>query len=111
MKKQTEIYGKGRSGDRDRSDGARDKGRLRQAPSHNSGQGSQPPPRAPRGFFHCHYTLVDIVLILNYTAPHIQREKKEEKALHPSWAAKKQLKEKQNPSIVAPQGKKIVFGP
>jgi hypothetical protein len=55
-------------------------------------------------------TSPDIMLIFYcMTAPHIQREKKDEKPLHPSWAAKKQLKEKQNPSIVAPQGTKIVF--
>lgn len=33
----------------------------------------------------------------------------EEKPLHPSWEAKKKLKEKQNPMIVPSQGKKIVF--
>lgn len=32
-----------------------------------------------------------------------------EKPLHPSWEAKKKLKEKQNPGIVAAQGKKITF--
>ncbi|KAI0712177.1 Bud-site selection protein [Earliella scabrosa] len=34
---------------------------------------------------------------------------KEEKALHPSWEAKRKLKEKLNPGIVPPQGKKIIF--
>ncbi|TFK52536.1 Bud-site selection protein [Heliocybe sulcata] len=34
---------------------------------------------------------------------------KEEKPLHPSWEAKKKLKEKQAASIVPPQGKKIKF--
>ncbi|KAI1789608.1 Bud-site selection protein [Ganoderma leucocontextum] len=32
-----------------------------------------------------------------------------EKPLHPSWEAKKKLKEKQNPGIVLAQGKKITF--
>lgn len=50
-----------------------------------------------------------IIISPTAAAPHMQRETKEEKPLHPSWAAKKQLKEKQNPSIVAPQGKKIIF--
>lgn len=35
--------------------------------------------------------------------------KKDDKPLHPSWEAKRKLKEKQNPALVAPQGKKIVF--
>ncbi|OCH91840.1 Bud-site selection protein [Obba rivulosa] len=35
--------------------------------------------------------------------------KEQEKPLHPSWEAKKRLKEKFNPSMVAPQGKKITF--
>ncbi|KZT73793.1 Bud-site selection protein [Daedalea quercina L-15889] len=34
---------------------------------------------------------------------------KEEKPLHPSWEAKKRLKEKQNPVILPAQGKKITF--
>lgn len=34
---------------------------------------------------------------------------KDEKALHPSWEAKRRLKEKLNPSIVPAAGKKIVF--
>ncbi|RPD62443.1 Bud-site selection protein [Lentinus tigrinus ALCF2SS1-7] len=34
---------------------------------------------------------------------------KEEKALHPSWEAKRKLKEKMNPGIVLAQGKKIKF--
>ncbi|KAI0785275.1 Bud-site selection protein [Abortiporus biennis] len=38
-----------------------------------------------------------------------EKPKKEDKPLHPSWEAKKKLKEKLNPVIVAPQGKKIVF--
>ena len=51
-----------------------------------------------------------IMLIFNsVTATHVQKEKKGDQPLHPSWAAKKQLKEKQNPGIVAPQGTKIVF--
>lgn len=33
----------------------------------------------------------------------------EEKPLHPSWEAKRKLKEKESASIVASQGKKIVF--
>ncbi|EMD39958.1 hypothetical protein CERSUDRAFT_112194 [Gelatoporia subvermispora B] len=33
----------------------------------------------------------------------------QDKPLHPSWEAKKRLKEKQNPTIMAPQGKKITF--
>ena len=35
--------------------------------------------------------------------------KAKEKALHPSWEAKRKLKEKLNPGIVPPQGKKIIF--
>ncbi|KAJ3549187.1 hypothetical protein NM688_g5207 [Phlebia brevispora] len=35
--------------------------------------------------------------------------KKEDKPLHPSWEAKRKLKEMQNPGIVPAQGKKIVF--
>lgn len=50
--------------------------------------------------------ICSIVLLI---APQMRKGQKEEKPLHPSWAAKKMLKEKQNPSIVAPQGKKIVF--
>lgn len=50
-----------------------------------------------------------ICLIVLLIAPQMRKGQKEEKPLHPSWAAKKMLKEKQNPSIVAPQGKKIVF--
>ncbi|CAL1713097.1 unnamed protein product [Somion occarium] len=38
-----------------------------------------------------------------------EKLKKEEKPLHPSWEAKRRLKEKLNPSLVAPQGKKIIF--
>ena len=34
---------------------------------------------------------------------------KEDKPLHPSWEAKKKLKEKQSVGIVPAQGKKIVF--
>ncbi|KAI0699074.1 Bud-site selection protein [Cytidiella melzeri] len=99
VKTQHETTGKGGPGDDwggrgvQRSDRAQDKSRPRQAaPSWNPTQASRlppPPSRAP--------------------PPHMQKEKKEEKGLHPSWVAKKQLKEKQNPSIVAPQGKKIVF--
>ncbi|GJE97132.1 Bud-site selection protein [Phanerochaete sordida] len=35
--------------------------------------------------------------------------KTDDKPLHPSWEAKRKLKEKQNPAFAAPQGKKIVF--
>ena len=35
--------------------------------------------------------------------------KTDDKPLHPSWEAKRRLKEKQNPAFAAPQGKKIVF--
>lgn len=36
-------------------------------------------------------------------------KQKEDRPLHPSWEAKKRLKEKLNPVILAPQGKKITF--
>ncbi|KAH9891636.1 Bud-site selection protein [Cubamyces lactineus] len=38
-----------------------------------------------------------------------QDKKKDDKPLHPSWEAKRKLKEKLNPSIVPAQGKKIKF--
>ncbi|KAI0632109.1 Bud-site selection protein [Trametes polyzona] len=38
-----------------------------------------------------------------------RKEKGDDKPLHPSWEAKKKLKEKLNPSIVPAQGKKIKF--
>ncbi|KAI0801873.1 Bud-site selection protein [Irpex lacteus] len=116
VKKQEEIYGKDKPADRHGRDGPQRpakghghgqnaaKGRARQQlpPQSKSipvqDQGWQQRSRGPRTYLTCHLP------------PHIQQEKKqEEKSLHPSWAAKKMLKEKQNPSIVAPQGKKIVF--
>ncbi|PCH40085.1 Bud-site selection protein [Wolfiporia cocos MD-104 SS10] len=36
-------------------------------------------------------------------------QKRDDKPLHPSWEAKRRLKEKLNPSIVPAQGKKITF--
>ncbi|KAF7797406.1 hypothetical protein EIP86_008601 [Pleurotus ostreatoroseus] len=41
--------------------------------------------------------------------PSAHDRKTEDKPLHPSWEAKRKLKEKQNLGIVPPQGKKIVF--
>ncbi|KAH8104610.1 Bud-site selection protein [Cristinia sonorae] len=38
-----------------------------------------------------------------------QVDDKKDKPIHPSWEAKRRLKEKQNAGIVPPQGKKIVF--
>ncbi|CDO71453.1 hypothetical protein BN946_scf184909.g47 [Trametes cinnabarina] len=38
-----------------------------------------------------------------------KRKKSDDKPLHPSWEAKRKLKEKLNPSIVPAQGKKIKF--
>jgi len=38
-----------------------------------------------------------------------QARQKDDKPLHPSWEAKRRLKEKLNPSIVPGQGKKITF--
>lgn len=41
--------------------------------------------------------------------PVAQLKSREEMALHPSWEAKKKLKEKQNPAIVPSQGTRIKF--
>lgn len=41
--------------------------------------------------------------------PPAHSQPKEDKPLHPSWEAKKRLKEKQNPVILPAQGKKITF--
>lgn len=41
--------------------------------------------------------------------PPTRSKLKEDKPLHPSWEAKKRLKEKQNPVILPAQGKKIIF--
>ena len=38
-----------------------------------------------------------------------ERKAADDKPLHPSWEAKRKLKEKQTAGIQAPQGKKIVF--
>ncbi|CCM03541.1 uncharacterized protein FIBRA_05675 [Fibroporia radiculosa] len=45
------------------------------------------------------------------TAPPAQvtARRTDDKPLHPSWEAKRKLKEKMNPSILPPQGQKIVF--
>ncbi|OBZ68793.1 BUD22 family protein C4F10.06 [Grifola frondosa] len=45
----------------------------------------------------------------NASRGHAPEKDKEEKPLHPSWEAKRRLKEKLNPSILPAQGKKIVF--
>lgn len=36
-------------------------------------------------------------------------KRNEDKPLHPSWEAKRKLKEKEKAAILPPQGKKIVF--
>ncbi|KZT12043.1 Bud-site selection protein [Laetiporus sulphureus 93-53] len=38
-----------------------------------------------------------------------KQKHKEDNSLHPSWEAKRRLKEKLNPNILPPQGKKITF--
>jgi len=37
------------------------------------------------------------------------KPRREDKGLHPSWEAKKKMKEKQSAAIIPPAGKKIVF--
>ncbi|KAI0345797.1 Bud-site selection protein [Trametopsis cervina] len=91
VKKQQEIMAKGPRDNgwpRQNRAAPQDRSGTRQRPYPTSAKESQPPPGAP---------------------PPTTNGRKEEKALHPSWEAKRRLKEKQNPSIVAPQGKKIVF--
>jgi len=39
----------------------------------------------------------------------LKKPRREDKALHPSWEAKKRMKEKESAAIVPPVGKKIVF--
>jgi hypothetical protein len=41
--------------------------------------------------------------------PPLKKPRGEEKPLHPSWEAKKKVKEKESAAIVPPVGKKIVF--
>lgn len=41
--------------------------------------------------------------------PPLKKPRLEEKPLHPSWEAKKKVKEKESAAIVPPVGKKIVF--
>jgi hypothetical protein len=41
--------------------------------------------------------------------PPLKKPRREDKALHPSWEAKKRMKEKESAAIVPPAGKKIVF--
>lgn len=41
--------------------------------------------------------------------PRSVNRQREDKPLHPSWEAKRRLKEKLNPSILPAQGKKITF--
>ncbi|KAF6757386.1 Bud-site selection protein [Ephemerocybe angulata] len=45
----------------------------------------------------------------NFKAPEPPKKQNVEKPLHPSWEAKRKLKEKQSDAIVASQGKKIKF--
>ncbi|KAI0086508.1 Bud-site selection protein [Irpex rosettiformis] len=113
VKKQQEISGKGRTGDRAGKGGPQrfarghsDKGWPRQPPpsAHPvQAQASQLSNRAPRAYLPSSppsfFPARAWMILMS----------KEEKSLHPSWAAKKMLKEKQNPVIIAPQGKKIVF--
>ncbi|KAF9648027.1 Bud-site selection protein [Thelephora ganbajun] len=41
--------------------------------------------------------------------PLLKKPRREDKALHPSWEAKKKMKEKESAAIIPPAGKKIVF--
>lgn len=41
--------------------------------------------------------------------PPLKKPRQEERALHPSWEAKKRLKKKESAAIIPPVGKKIVF--
>ena len=41
--------------------------------------------------------------------PPLKKSRREDKALHPSWQAKKKMKEKESAAIIPPAGKKIVF--
>lgn len=41
--------------------------------------------------------------------PPLKKPRREDKALHPSWEAKKRMKEKESAAIIPPAGKKIVF--
>lgn len=41
--------------------------------------------------------------------PPLKKLRREERSLHPSWEAKKRMKEKESAAIIPPAGKKIVF--
>jgi len=41
--------------------------------------------------------------------PLSKKPRREDKTLHPSWEAKKKMKEKESAAIIPPAGKKIVF--
>ena len=41
--------------------------------------------------------------------PPLKKPRRDDKALHPSWEAKKKMKEKEPAAIIPSAGKKIVF--
>ena len=41
--------------------------------------------------------------------PPLKKPRREDKPLHPSWEAKKKMKQKESAAIIPPAGKKIVF--
>jgi hypothetical protein len=51
----------------------------------------------------------NVVVRNNVLDARIVAERREEKSLHPSWEAKRKLKEKESAGIVPSQGKKIKF--
>lgn len=112
MKKEQEISAKGPSGQgrgnaRPWLDKAQDKSRP--GPPPDLSRASQPLSRPPTCVSLFVLPMTYIVLIVAI-APAMHRiQQMEDKPLHPSWEAKKKLKEKQNPGIVASQGKKTVF--
>lgn len=70
---------------------------------------AQPPTRPPGMYHFLLYCIRVIHIDISHAATNRRQTQVEDKPLHPSWEAKRKMKEKQNPSIVPAQGKKIVF--
>ena len=120
VKKQRESGAQGQQGygqQRQWNNGKGSKGPAREGGGGKPGQGQGPPPRGRGG---PHGQRGSAGGSGGFAPPPADRgwpkkqgagtdKKKDDKPLHPSWEAKRKLKEKLNPSIVPAQGKKIKF--
>ena len=120
VKKQRESGAQGQQGygqQRQWNNGKGSKGPAQEGGGGKPGQGQGPPPRGRGG---PHGQRGSAGGSGGFAPPLADRgwpkkqgtgtdKKKDDKPLHPSWEAKRKLKEKLNPSIVPAQGKKIKF--